>query len=62
LDFSRAKSASKARRKELDPGYYVGKLREYDLSDEGKLKSLFDKWTGEVDCAMVRFAQLTVRA
>lgn len=58
----RAKSDAKERRKALDPSKYRGKLREYPIPDAEKLQELLVTWTGEVDGALVRFKQPTVRA
>lgn len=58
----RAKSDAKARRKVLDPSKYGGKLREYSLPDAEKLQHLLATWTGEVEGALVRFTQPTIRA
>jgi len=58
----RAKSDAKERRKVLDPSKYSGKLREYPIPDAEKLQQLLATWTGEVEGALVRFQQPTIRA
>lgn len=58
----RAKSDATERRKVLDPNKYGGKLREYYIPDAEKLQQLLATWTGEVEGALVRFTQPTIRA
>ena len=58
----RAKSDVTERRRVLDPSKYGGKLREYYIPDAEKLQQLLATWTGEVEGALVRFTQPTIRA
>jgi hypothetical protein len=57
----RAKSDATERRKVLDPSKYGGKLHEYYIPDAEKLQQLLATWTGEVEGALIRFTQPTIR-
>ena len=57
----RAKSDATERRKVLDPSKYGGKLHEYCTPDAEKLQQLLATWTREVEGALARFTQPTIR-
>ena len=58
----KAKSDAKERRKVIDPSRYGDRLREYNIPHAEKVEQLLEKWTGEVEGALVTFTQPTVRA
>lgn len=62
LHYLRAKTRPEERRKEIDPSKYAGTLFEYDLKEGIKeCEKLLETWTGEVENAVLRFAQPVVR-
>ena len=57
----RTRTPVEKRQKAIDPQNYAGLLKEYDFEDDPrKSEAMLQKWTGEVEGAVVQFSQLAV--
>lgn len=58
----RTRTPAEQRQKPVDPQRYTGLLKEYDFEgDPRKCDEMLQKWTGEVEGAVVQFSQTVVR-